>query len=192
MKKIFVIAIASLIALSANAQSGRTVIGHVNFNELVMLMPEMDEARATLHAAQQEAEETYASMVEEYQTKITQYQQKSSSWTAAIKEAKEKEIMDMQNRIQDFQQSLTQELQQQQSQLMAPINEKATKVVKEIAKVKGIEVLFDDSQAIYFDYSRVIDITEEARNALNIKPGRTMESLQAELAAAAQAQQAKK
>ena len=183
MKKIFVIAIASLMAFTAGAQK----IGRVNFNELVMLMPEMDAARETMAASQKEAEETYAAMVEEYQGKVTQYQQKSSSWTAAIKESKEKELMDIQNRIQEFQQNISQELQQQQSQLVAPINEKANNAVQELAKAKGIDVLFDASQAIYFS-DAVIDLTAEARKALNIPDSRTIESLQAELAAQAQQQ----
>ena len=184
MKKIFVIAIASLMALSANAQK----IGRVNFNELVMLMPEMDAARETIAASQKEAEETYAAMVEEYQGKVSQYQQKSASWTAAIKESKEKELYDIQNRIQEFQQNISQELQQQQSQLMAPINEKANNAVKEIAKAQGIDVLFDASQAIYFS-DAVIDLTADARKALGIPVDRTLEALQAELAAQAQAAQ---
>lgn len=184
MKKIFVIAIASLMALSANAQK----IGRVNFNELVMLMPEMDAARETIAASQKEAEETYAAMVEEYQGKVSQYQQKSASWTAAIKESKEKELYDIQNRIQEFQQNISQELQQQQSQLMAPINEKANAAVKEIAKAQGIDVLLDASQAIYFS-DAVIDLTADARKALGIPADRTLEGLQAELAAQAQAAQ---
>ena len=183
MKKIFVIAIASLMAFTAGAQK----IGRVNFNELVMLMPEMDAARETIAASQKEAEETYAAMVEEYQGKVSQYQQKNASWTAAIKESTEKELMDIQNRIQEFQQNISQELQQQQSQLVAPINEKANNAVQEIAKAKGIDVLFDASQAIYFS-DTVIDITADARKALGIPESRTIESLQAELAAQAQQQ----
>ena len=183
MKKIFVIAIASLMAFSAGAQK----IGRVNFNELVMLMPEMDAARETIAASQKEAEETYAAMVEEYQGKVTQYQQKNASWTAAIKESKEKELMDIQNRIQEFQQNISQELQQQQSQLVAPINEKANKAVQELAKEKGIDVLMDASQAIYFS-DNVIDLTADARKALGIPDSRTIESLQAELSAQAQQQ----
>ena len=183
MKKIFVIAIASLMAFSAGAQK----IGRGNFNELVMLMPEMDAARETIAASQKEAEETYAAMVEEYQGKVSQYQQKNASWTAAIKESKEKELMDIQNRIQEFQQNISQELQQQQNQLVAPINEKANNTVQEIAKAKGIDILFDATQAIYFS-DAVIDLTAEARKALNIPDSRTIESLQAELAAQAQQQ----
>lgn len=183
MKKLFVIALAALATLSASAQQ----IGKVNFNELVMLMPDMDAAREVMSASQKEAEETYAAMAEEFQTKYTQYQQKQATWTAAIREAKEKELADINTRLQEFQQNISQELQQQQSQLTAPIQEKANKAVTDLAKAKGVTVLFDVSQAIYFDESKVVDLTAEARKALNIPEGRTLESLQAELQAQAQA-----
>jgi outer membrane protein len=184
MKKLIVMALAALVALSASAQQ----MGRVNFNELVMLMPEMDAARETISASQKEAEETYAAMVEEYQGKVNQFQQKQASWTAAIRESKERELMEIQNRIQEFQQSISQELQQQQAQLMAPINEKAGNAVKEIAKAKKLVAVFDESQALYFDESVVVDITPEARKALGIAPERTLEALQAELQAQAQQQ----
>ncbi|MBR3405993.1 MAG: OmpH family outer membrane protein [Bacteroidales bacterium] len=183
MKKLFVIALAALATLTASAQQ----LAKVNFQELVMLMPEMDAARETIAASQKEAEETYSAMVEEYQGKLSQYQQKQASWTAAIRESKERELMEIQNRIQEFQQSISQELQQQQNQLTAPIQEKANKAVTDLAKAKGVTVLFDVSQAIYFDESKVVDLTAEARKALNIPEGRTLESLQAELQAQAQA-----
>ena len=186
MKKLFVIALAALATLTASAQT----FGRVNFNELVMLAPEMDTARETISASQKEAEETYAAMVEEYQGKLNQYQQKQATWTAAIRESKERELMEIQNRIQEFQQSISQELQQQQNQLTAPIQEKVNQVVADLAKAKGLTALFDVSQAIYFDETKVIDITADARKALNIPEGRTLESLQAELQAQAEAAQA--
>ncbi len=185
MKKLFVIALAALATLTASAQQ----IGRVNFQELVMLMPEMDAAREVIAASQKEAEETYSAMVEEYQGKMSQYQQKQATWTAAIRESKERELYDIQNRIQEFQNNISQELQQQQAQLMAPINEKATKAVNEIAKNKGITILFDATQALYFDESKVVDITTDARKALGIADGRTLEALQAELQAQAAAAQ---
>ena len=185
MKKILVIALAVFATLSASAQQ----FGRVNFNELVMLMPEMDQARETINASQKEAEETYAAMVEEYQIKATQYQQKQNTWTAAIRESKERELVDIQNRLQEFQQTISQELQQQQNQLMAPIQEKAQKAVSELAKAKGFAAVFDASQFLYFDESIIVDLTADARKALNIPADRTLESLQAELQAQATAAQ---
>ena len=185
MKKIFVIALAALVSFAASAQQ----FARVNFNELVMLMPEMDQAREVFTASQKEADETYSAMVEEYQNKATQYQQKQASWTAAIRESKERELIEIQNRLQEFQQTISQELQQQQNQLMAPIQEKAQKVVTDLAKAKGYAAVFDVSSFLYYDESAIVDLTAEARKALNIPEGRTLETLQAELQAQAAAQQ---
>lgn len=185
MKRLFVLALAAFAGLSLQAQT----FGRVNFSELVALMPEMDQAREVIAASQKEAEETYSAMLEEFQSKYSQYQQKQATWTAAIKESKERELSDMQNRIQEFQANISQELQQQQNQLQAPIYEKANKAVQELAKAKGLTALFDSTQALYFDESKVIDLTPEARKALGIAEGRTLESLQAELQEKAQAAQ---
>ena len=178
MKKIFVIAVMALLTLSASAQK----IARVNFTELVQLMPEADQARETMAAASKEADETYKTMVEEFQTKYQQYQQKASTWTASIKESKERELSDMQQRIQDFQQSVSQELQEQQNTLMAPIYQKAQDEVQKIAKNLGVDVLLDASSALYYS-DAIVDITAAARKALNIKEGRTLEQLQQEMAA---------
>ena len=185
MKKIFAIAAMALLTLTASAQK----LGRVNFTELYQLMPEADVAREQINTMQNEAQETYASMVEEYQTKANQYQQKSASWTAAIKESKEKELYDIQNRIQEFQQTTSHELQQHQPQLMNPIMEKAQKAVSDLAKAQGIVAVFDSGSALYFDENAVVDLTPAARKALGIKEGRTLEQLQQELQAAAQAAQ---
>ena len=144
MKKLFVIALAALATLTASAQQ----LAKVNFNELVMLMPEMDAARATIAASQKEAEETYAAMVEEYQGKANQYQQKQATWTPAIKESKEKELMEIQNRLQESQQTFQQEIQQKQNELMAPIYEKAQNTIKELAKGQALTAVFDASSAL--------------------------------------------
>ena len=130
MKKILIVAVMALISVAASAQK----FAHVNYGELVQLTPAADSARASLAAAQKEAEETLQSMMDEYQSKYQQYQQKVSTWTAAIKESKEKELMEIQNRIQETQQSISGELQQMQNQLMAPIVDKVQKTVEKLAK----------------------------------------------------------
>ena len=185
MKKIFLFAAMALFTLTASAQAK---FAYVDFNELVMLMPEADAARTTMQAAQKEANDTYQSMVEEGQAKFSEYQQKQASWTPAIKESKEKELGEIQNRIQEFQQSIQVELQQQQQQLMEPIQKKAVEAVEKLAKAGGYTFVFDASQFYYVDKSQCKDLTPDARKALDIPAGRTLESLQQELQAQAQAQ----
>jgi outer membrane protein len=185
MKRIIIIAAMALMSVSAFAQK----FAYVDFNELVMLMPEMDEARATLEENSKTNEEIMMSMYEEYQSKYQQYEQKSATWTAAVLEAKQRELMEIEQRLQQTQQSLQQEIQQLQQSLQAPIMEKATKIVNELAKAKGIAAVFEKASLLYIDPAQMVDLTPEARTALNIPEGRTLETLQAEMMAKAQAAQ---
>jgi outer membrane protein len=185
MKKILLFAVMAFVSAAAFAQPK---FAHVNFTELYQLMPEADQARATLTAAQKEAQEVYDSMMEEYESKITQYQQKSSTWTQTILESKEKEINDVQQRIMEFQQSIQQELAAKENELMSPLVQKARETVNSLAKAGGYIYVFESSQMLYIDPAQSTDLTPAARKALNIAEGRTLETLQAELQAAAQAQ----
>ena len=188
MKKIIMIAALALMAVAASAQE--TKFAYVDFNEIIMLMPEMDSARATMEENQKTNEEILMSMYEEYQLKAQQYEQKEATWTQAIRESKQKELMDIQARLEQTQQSLQQEMQQLQNSLQAPIYEKAQNTVSELAKAKGAAAVFEKSSLLYLNPDQMVDLTPEARTALGIPEGRTLETLQAELQAKAQAQQA--
>ena len=188
MKRFFLIAAMAVFSVAATAQN--LTFAYVDFNELVQLMPEMDSARETLDAASKEAQETYMAMMEEYQTKAQQFQQKQATWTQAIKDSKANELQQIEYRIQEFQQAVQQELQQTQQNLQAPIYEKAQKAVSDLAKSKGGAFVFEKGSLLYFDPAQSVDLTPEARVALNIPEGRTLETLQAELQAKAQAAQA--
>ena len=185
MKKIVLIAAAALLSLAASAQDLK--LGYVDFTELVQLMPEMDSARVQIDAASLEAQETYQAMVEEYQSKAQQYEQKQSSWTPAIAQSKANELQQIMTRIQEFEQAIQQDLQQLQGTLQAPIYEKAQKAVTELAKSKGIAAVFEKTSLLYIDPAQMVDLTPEARIAVGIPEGRTLETLQAELQAKAQA-----
>ena len=187
MKKIILIAAMAVMSIAATAQDLK--FGYVDFNELMMLMPEMDQARATLEENQKTNEEILMSMYEEYQTKTQQYQQKASTWTPAIRESKEREIMDIQSRLEQTNQSLQQEMQMLQNSLQAPIYEKAQNTVNEIAKAKGLAAVFELGSFLYLDPEQLVNLTPEARVALGIPEDRTLEALQAELQAKAAAAQ---
>ena len=176
MKKLVLIAAMALVSVAAFAQK----FAHVNFNELVYLMPEADQANATMLAAQNEAQEVYQGMMDEYQKKVTEYQQKSSTWTQAIRESKEKEINDVQQRIMEFEQSIQQELSAKQNELMAPIVQKAQDTVNRLAKEGGYIFVFDVNTALYVDENQSTDLTRAARRALNISDDKTLEALAAQ------------
>ncbi len=187
MKKIVIIAALALISFAASAQNLK--FGYVNYTELVQLMPEMDSVRVQLEAQEKETYETLGAMYEEYQSKAQQFQQKRATWTPAIRDSKMKELQEIEARFQENQQIFQQELQQMQQMLQAPVMEKAQTTVVELAKAQGLAFVFEESQMLYIDSAQGVNLTAAARKALNIPDGRTLETLQAELQAKAQAAQ---
>ena len=185
MKKIVLIVATAFAAVTAFAQPK---FAHVNTTELVQLCPEMDKARETMTAASNEAQETFNDMQAAFNTKYQTYQSKASTWTQAVRESKEKELTEIQQRLQEFSQTVQMELQQQQETLMQPIYEKVNQVVQDLAKKGGYIYVFDVQSLVYVDATQSFDLTPDARKALNIPADRTLESLAAELQAQQQAQ----
>ena len=91
---------------------------------------------------------------------------------------------------EEFRQSIDQELQQQQTNLMAPIYQKANETVKSLAKAGGYIYVIDVNTALYIDPEQSVDLTPEARKVLGIAEGRTLESLSQEIQAKQAAAQA--
>ena len=65
----------------------------------------------------------------------------------------------------------------------------AQEAVEKLAKAGGYLFVFETSQYLYVDKAQCKDLTPEARKAMNIPEGRTIEDLQKELQAQAQGQQ---
>ena len=177
MKKILLFAAMALFTISAAAQS----IGRVSVEELITLMPEYMEAQRTIAAVSHETTETFQAMVSEFQSKSNTFEQKKDSWTSSVRETKQAELSDMQRRLQEFQQTAYQELQEKQNELMAPIQEKAMATVRDIAKAQGLALVFDISTLVYYDEAGTVDLMPAARKALNIPDDRTQDTVKAEL-----------
>lgn len=179
MKKIFLITAMVLVTATAFGQK----FGRVSTTELVQLCPEADEARNVLKVSSQEAQDTYKDMVEEFNKKYEAYQQNASKWSESTRAAKEKELSEIQQRIQEFSANVQQEIAQQEQKLFQPIFEKASKAVEELAKKNGLTLVFEEGSFPYIDKAQCVDLTPEARKIMGVKEGRTLETLQAEMQA---------
>lgn len=185
--------IAAMAAACVVASAQNVKIGYVNSEELVQLHPTMDDAREVLQNVAQTYQDELMAMQKEYQDKITAYEdavKKNPDMPASLRQRKEQEIYDIQQRLQDTQQEGQQVLQQKQQQLYAPVYADVQKVIETLGKEGGYTMIIEESSMLYIDKNQCVDLTPGARKALNIPEERTLEALQAELQAKAQAQQA--
>lgn len=130
-----VLAIVVLIAVAAttNAQKA-TKIGHVDFGKLLEMMPGQDTVKGVMESYVQSLQGELQTMNTELEMKITDYQKNSTGLSSIIKATKEKEITDLQGRIESFQQVAQQDIQAKQTELITPFVTKARTAIKEVAK----------------------------------------------------------
>ena len=136
MKQIFKIfafvALVALFATNMNAQTPR--VGYVDFNGLIQIMPGIDTVKAKLQTYQKSLSDQMDAMRAEFENKYMEYQQQSATMSDLIKQTKEKELTDLQARIDAFQQKANTDLQAKQEEILKPVIDKARNAVKEVAK----------------------------------------------------------
>jgi len=132
--KIF--AVVSFILVFASASQSQTVqkVGYIDFNSLVAAMPGVDSVKTKLQVYQKTLSDQLDAMSAEFENKYLEYQQGSSGMSDLIKQTKEKELQDLQGRIDAFKQKAQTDLQSKQQELLQPIVTKAKAAIADVAK----------------------------------------------------------
>ncbi len=131
------------ITISASAQNLK--FGHIDSGELIHLMPQTKSADSTLKKHGETLDSQLKMMTAEYQNKLQTYQSKADSMPDAIRATREKELTDLGQRIQEFQQTAQESIQKKKEEIYGPILKKAEDAIKEIAKEKAYSYIFDTS-----------------------------------------------
>src|SRR5437868_567256 len=139
------ILVLSIVSISFVAKAQTLKFGHINSADLIQLMPETKQSDSTLRKFGESLDGQLKTMTAEYQGKLQKYQGSRDSMPDAIKAVKEKELEDLGNRIQDFQQTAQESIQKKKEDLYGPILKKADQAIKDVAKEKGFAYIFDTS-----------------------------------------------
>lgn len=166
MKKLVGIIFISVITLSSFAQKGK--FGHVDTNAIFALMPEKQTASKQLEDYAKTLESQLQSLNKELETKYNEYMANSGSYGKAIKQMKEEELVGLQQRIQAFQSSAQEDLQNKEAELLEPIYKKIKDAIKTVGEEKGLVYIFDVNSLLYYS-SESIDVTNDVKAKLGIK-----------------------
>ncbi len=171
MKSIFqsIIVLSFLLAISLNGQAQNAKFGHINSAELLAMLPATKQADSTLQKFGKALEDQLKTMSGEYQAKLTDFQAKSDAMPDAVKQAKIREITDLENRIDDFRESAQQSIQKKKEELYTPILERAEKAIKDVAKEKSFAYIFDTSAGTVLFAQDSDDVMKLVKDKLGIK-----------------------
>ncbi len=146
MKRFLTILFLGLATLGSTTAMAQAKFGHINSDELLSLMPETKAAQGQLEKHNKELESTLNTMLEEYQNKMAEFEANQKLMTDVVRDSKYRQLADLEQRIQEFQQTGSQSLQQMEVELLTPILEKAQNAIDAVAKEKGLTYVFDTSK----------------------------------------------
>ena len=148
MKKI-VLALSVLLSFAAIPASAigeaSLKLGYINSQELLSVMPEMTKADADLKTFGKQYQDQLEAMGKDFQKKGEDYQTNGKTMSDAVRTVKEKELQDLEARIREFQTTSQDKISKKREELYKPILDKADKAIKDVAKEKGYDYVFDAS-----------------------------------------------
>ncbi len=161
MKSIKLLLVVATIFVCSSAIAQELKFGHVNVQKLVAELPAKMDADKKLQAEAQKLDQNLKVMSEELDAKYTDYMEKRDSLPELIRATKEKEIQEINTRLQNFQQLAQQNLQQQEQQLLQPIIESVQKAIDEVGAENGFIYIFDvSSRVVIYHSDKSVDVEE--------------------------------
>ena len=171
MKKYFKVLFlgVALFVLSgvANAQMK---IAYVNSAEILESMPESAKVKTNLEAYYNELQAQLQTLLTEYSNKVQDYEANQASLSNLVKQSKEKEIVDMENRIQQFRANAEEEMVKKQEELLKPVLDKVQNAINAVGKEKGYTYIIDNAGGtIVYLGADAIDASKDVKAKLNVK-----------------------
>ncbi len=168
MFKKLLLAVLVAAPLCMNAQK----FGVINTQEIFNVMPEKATAETTLKNVAEKYDTELKNLQTAFQKKAEEYdaQSKDESTPQAIKDRHMQELQDEYQKIQNFQQTASQDLQKQQEQLLAPIQTKLQNAITAVGAEGGYTFIYDLSiPTVVYHGSAAEDLTAKVKAKLGIK-----------------------
>jgi outer membrane protein len=161
------IVVIGFLTVSSTSFAQKTAF--IALDSLLSVMPEMAEAKKSSAEHYKQLESTLTTMQKDLNDKLAEFQANETKYTDLIKQTKQKEMQDLNQRIQDFQTQAQVDFQKKNDELTKPINTKAKKAIEKIAKTKGYKMVIDASGGLLLYSEPADDIFNAVKIELGIK-----------------------
>ena len=166
VKSVAIVALTVGSVVMAQAQK----IAHIQLDSLITMMPESKVAQELAQSYLKDLEKQVATMETELQTKYQDYMANGQTQPDLVKQAKEKELQDLNKRIEDFKASAQQDYQRKYSEMSKPIYDKAKKGIDLVAKENGYKYVLDTSTGNVLYSEAAEDILQLVKKKLETMP----------------------
>lgn len=118
-------------------------IGYTNIDIVLSQLPESRKMQNELQVTKTQLEKSIDESMKEFQSKLDTYQKTGAQMTEIIRADKEKELENLQGRIQQMRGNAQQSLQTRQQQLLEPIYTKINVALQEVGKENAFTYIFN-------------------------------------------------
>ena len=169
MKKVLGLTLLAVAMLGISTVSAQK-FARVNMQDIVVAMPEFDEMQKNLETFGKDLQEQMEQIQVEFNNKLADFQKNQNTMAASIKQMKQQELEQLQQRYGEFQQIAQQDFQKKQAELFEPVQKKAQDAVNKISKANGYIAVFNTSvpSLTYFDEAQLVDIAALVKKELGI------------------------
>lgn len=170
IKKTLVIGALCLLSFAPQVVNAQKV-AHLNFQELVTLMPEYQNAATEYELYQADLEDQLKSIENDAMAKQKLYEAetKKPAPSKLRLTAYERDIQNLQQEYGMMQQTIQDSLKAKMADLVAPIRKKVEEAVAAIAKEQGYSHVIDNTYGTLIYADPLFDISELVKKKLNIK-----------------------
>lgn len=144
--------------------------GHFNSADIIQLMPEYKTAQTELETLQKQYEDDLKRMQDELQKKVTAYEKESANLLDNVRQRREAELQDLNQRIQQSYQDNQMALQKASQEKMQNISNKMLTAIKEIGQAGGYVYIMDVTAGVpYISTTLSTDVTAELKKKLGLQ-----------------------
>ena len=167
LKKGFIIFVGVLACTFSSFAQDK--FGYLNYGEIIQVMPEYIDAQKQVDTKTTEHETKLNTLRDELNKKFAAYQQERNTLTEELRDMREEEINNLNQRIQNYVEVARQEIQKLQAQLLQPIQEKFTKAINAVGNENGFTSIIDSNSVLYFSPTKMVDVSSLLKAKLGIK-----------------------
>ena len=170
MKRIIKLTLAVAMAAASTSLYAQK-LARINMQEIVSQMPEFKEMQTNLETFSKDLQEQLEQIQVEFNNKAADYQKNQATMTESVRQLKQQELGQLQDRYAEFQRVAQNDYQNKSGELFEPVQKKAVDAVSKCAKAGGYAAVFDTSAGslAFYDETQITDISAAVKAELGIK-----------------------
>jgi outer membrane protein len=138
MKKFITLGLITIASFGLSTSSkAQGKIGYISADEIMVLMPESAKADTQLNSYQQALYQSAQERQNSFNDAVAKFIKDSATMNASVKEVKRTELQKQSAELSGAEQTIQQQMQQKQQELVAPIQKKLLSAIQEVAKENG-------------------------------------------------------